>query len=91
MDPLAPRHCPVDEAIQFSSPLISTEQFKEQCWEMIGDESKHVVSSDTSPEDLSVLADDLQTDEQTVIELKEVCNVDNLEVTVIHILVWQNS
>jgi len=85
MDPYAPKHCPVKEACQFSSPLITVDQFKEQCWDMIGPEISLCLKNEKgdlagkSAEDLQDIASILNTDEQTIQELKEVCSIDNLK------------
>ena len=86
MDPHAPKHCPVREASQFSSPLISVEQFKEQCWDLIGRELDDSLKkekydlSNTNDADLLDISNILNTDEQTIKELQEVCSIDNLKV-----------
>ena len=80
MEPYVPKHCPVNEACQFSSPLITTEQFKEQCWDVIGvTEINRDVQRDKKREELNI-AQELNIDEQTINELKEVCSIDNLKV-----------
>ena len=84
------RHCPINEACQFTSPLISVEMFKEQCALQIGQEvlftlnksaqtmnakKEEVVSTDE--EEFATL---LKTDKQTISELEEVCSIEHLKV-----------
>jgi len=78
MDPFSPKHCPVREACQFSSPCVNVKQFKEQCWELIGAEVNQELCLKDSQHSVRDIANTLNTDEQTINELQEVCSIDNL-------------
>ena len=86
MDINITKFCPVHEAYQFSSPLVTTDQFKGQCAAVIDYDNnflnywkkeKEAESSDTNRNE--ELAEHLQTDTRTVEELHEVCDVTKLQ------------
>ena len=69
---------PVEEALHYSSPAISIAKFKEQFHEKVDPTDLTTVSSEEAiDEDLAAL---IGVDAETIHDLKEVCNIDNLEV-----------
>lgn len=75
------KYCPVNEAYLFTSPLMNIDIFKEQCVLNIDFEDLEVRRNDKSQWqiDNEKLADKLKTDLQTVLELEEVCSIENLK------------
>jgi len=75
-------YSPVEEALHYSSPLISIEKFKEQCLSKI--DSNNFLPVDTTRKNVSLLKEtavEIGVDEETITDLMEVCNLDNLTVS----------
>ena len=70
---------PVEEALHYSSPAISISKFKEQCHEKIDPTDLITFSGgeEAIEEKLTTL---IGVDAETIQDLQEVCNIDNLEV-----------
>ena len=84
-----PHHTsPVVEAWHYSSPLISISKFKEQCLKKVSAEDLHPerTLADVEEKEIEGMAKILGVDNETVVDLMDVCDISNLEVLILETL-----